>query len=99
MHFALVSICNCCHFKSKIISSSLNLLFDSQIASCNTGLLDDIFKVKKRCVRLILDSPFQARTLPLVRKYGNPSIREILVMTSPYDVRTYDRPSHRYKPK
>ena len=34
----------------------------------------------------------RARGTPLVRKYGNPSIREILVMTSPYD-RMTDRPS------
>ena len=42
----------------------------------------------------------RARGAPLVRKYGNPSIRENLVMTSPYArpyvrtyVRTYVRPS------
>ena len=37
-------------------------------ASCNAGLLDDIFKVQKQCARLILDAPFQARTLPLFYK-------------------------------
>ena len=37
-------------------------------ASCNVGLLDEIFKVQKRCARLILDAPFQARTLPLFYK-------------------------------
>ena len=37
-------------------------------ASCNAGLLDDIFKVQKRCVRLIFDTPFQARTSPLFYK-------------------------------
>ena len=37
-------------------------------ASCNAGLLDDIFKVQKRCARLILDAPFQARTAPLFYK-------------------------------
>ena len=31
--------------------------------NCNTGLLDDTFKVQKRCARIILDAPFQARTL------------------------------------
>ena len=37
-------------------------------ASCNAGLLDDIFKVQKQCARLILDAPFRARTLPLFYK-------------------------------
>ena len=36
----------------------------------------------------------RARGAPLLRKYGNPSIREILVMTSSYD-RPTDRPSDR----
>ena len=31
-------------------------------ASCNAGLLDDVFKVQKRCASLILDALFQART-------------------------------------
>ena len=35
-----------------------------------------------------------ARGAPLLRKYGNPSIREILVMTSSYD-RPTDRPTDR----
>ena len=33
----------------------------------------------------------RARGAPLIRKYGNPSIRENLVMTSPYARRTYVR--------
>ena len=33
--------------------------------SCNAGLLDEIFKVQKRCAHIILDTPFQARTLLL----------------------------------
>ena len=37
-------------------------------ASCNAGLLADIFKVQKRCARLILDAPFQARTIQLFYK-------------------------------
>ena len=36
----------------------------------------------------------RARGAPLLRKYGNPSIREILVMTSSYD-RPSDRPTVR----
>ena len=36
----------------------------------------------------------RARGAPLLRKYGNPSIREILVMTSSYD-RPTDRPTDR----
>ena len=31
--------------------------------SCNAGLLDEIFKVQKRCVRIVLDALFLARTL------------------------------------
>ena len=31
--------------------------FVSDWASCNVGLLDDIFKVQKRCAHLILDAP------------------------------------------
>lgn len=38
--------------------------------NCNAGLLDDIFKVQKRCARIILDAPFQARTLPLFLELG-----------------------------
>ena len=34
--------------------------------NCNAGLLDEIFKVQKRCARIILGAPFQARTLPLL---------------------------------
>ena len=39
-------------------------------ASCNAGLLADILKVQKGFARLILDAPFQARTLPLFYKLG-----------------------------
>ena len=38
--------------------------------NCTVGLLDDIFKVQKRCARIILDAPFQARTLPLFLELG-----------------------------
>ena len=38
--------------------------------SCNAGLLDDIFKVQKRCARIILDAPFQARSLLLFLELG-----------------------------
>ena len=38
--------------------------------SCNAGLLDDIFEVQKRCARIILDAPFQARSLPLFLELG-----------------------------
>ena len=38
--------------------------------NCNSGLLDHIFKVQKQCARIILDAPFQARTLPLFLELG-----------------------------
>ena len=38
--------------------------------NCNAGLLDDIFRVQKRCARIILDAPFHARTLPLFLELG-----------------------------
>ena len=38
--------------------------------NCNTRLLDDIFKAEKRCARIILDAPFQVRTLPLFLELG-----------------------------
>ena len=30
----------------------------------NAGLLDEIFRVQNRCARVMLDAPFQAKTLP-----------------------------------
>ena len=48
-------------------------------ASCNVGLLDNIFKVQKRCACLILDAPFQARTLPLFYKLGWLPINHICI--------------------
>ena len=48
-------------------------------ASCNVGLLADIFKVQKRCARLILDAPFRARTLPLFYKLGWLPINHICI--------------------
>ena len=48
-------------------------------ASCNAGLLADIFKVQKRCACLILDAPFQARTLPLFYKLGWLPINHICI--------------------
>ena len=53
--------------------------FVSVWASCNAGLLADIFKVQKRCARLILDAPFQARTLPLFYKLGWLPINHICI--------------------
>ena len=38
--------------------------------SCNAGLLDNIIKVQKQCARIILDAPFQARSLPLFLELG-----------------------------
>ena len=57
------------------------ILFDASIkpileycvsvwGSFNSGLLEDIFKVQKRCACIILDAPFQARTLPLFLELG-----------------------------
>ena len=48
-------------------------------ASCNAGLLDDIFKVQKRCARLILDAPFQARISLLFYKLEWLSINHICI--------------------
>ena len=47
--------------------------------SCNSGLLDEIFKVQKRCVRIILDAPFHARTLPLFLELGWLPINQICI--------------------
>ena len=46
--------------------------------NCNTGLLDEIFKVQKRCARIILGAPFQARTLPLFLELGWLPIKSVL---------------------
>jgi len=51
----------------------------SVLATCNVGLFADIFKVQKRCARLILDAPFQARTLPLFYKLGWLSVNYICI--------------------
>ena len=42
----------------------------SVLGNCNAGLLDDIFKVQKQCAHIILDAPFQARTLSLFLELG-----------------------------
>ena len=34
--------------------------------SCNAGLLDDIFKVRKGCARIILVTPFQVRNSTVI---------------------------------
>ena len=34
------------------------------------GLLDQIFRFQKRCARIMLDAPFQAKTLPLLLELG-----------------------------
>ena len=47
--------------------------------SYNSGLLDDIFKVQKRCARIILGAPFQARTLPLFLELGWLPINQIFI--------------------
>ena len=47
--------------------------------SCNAGLLDEIFKVQKRCARVILDAPFQARILPLFLELGWLPINQIFI--------------------
>ena len=36
--------------------------------NCGVGLLDDIFKLQKRCARLMLDDAFDSRSLELFRK-------------------------------
>ena len=36
--------------------------------NCGVGLLDDIFKLQKRCARLMLDDAFESRSLDLFRK-------------------------------
>ena len=47
--------------------------------SCNAGLLDEIFKVQKRCARFILDAPFLARMQLLFLKLGGYiSIKSVL---------------------
>ena len=45
--------------------------------SCNSGLLNEIFKVQKLCARIILDAPFQSRTLPLFLEPGWLPINQI----------------------
>ena len=47
--------------------------------NCNAGLLDEIFKVQKRCARIILGAPFQARTLPLLLELGWLPINQICI--------------------
>ena len=48
----------------------LSTVFPFGEVACNAGLLDEIFKVQKRCARIILDAPFQARILPLFLELG-----------------------------
>ena len=50
-----------------------------QFGQGNVGLLADIFKVQKRCARLNLDAPFQARSLPLFYKLGLLPINHICI--------------------
>ena len=45
--------------------------------SCNAGLLNDIFKVQKICARIILEAPFQSRTLSLFLEPGWLPINQI----------------------
>ena len=47
--------------------------------NCNAGLLDEIFKVQKSCVRIILGAPSQARTLPLFLELGWLPINQICI--------------------
>ena len=45
--------------------------------SCDAGLLNEIFKVQKIYARIILDAPFQSRTLPLFLEPGWLPINQI----------------------
>ena len=59
--------------KKKLFNASVKPVLEYCVSvwgSCNAGLLDEIFKVQKRCARVILDAPFQARTLPLFLELG-----------------------------
>ena len=55
--------------EKKIFNASIEYCV-SVWGSCNAGLLDEIFKVQKRCARVILDAPLQARILPLFLELG-----------------------------
>ena len=56
--------------------------------SCNAGLLNDIFKVEKICARIILDAPFQSRTLPLFLEPGWLPINQICYEISLFLLKT-----------
>ena len=59
--------------KKKLFNASIKPILEYCVSvwgSCNAGLLDEIFKVQKRCARVILDAPFQARILPLFLELG-----------------------------
>ena len=47
--------------------------------NCNAGLLDDLFKLQKRCARIILNETYQSRSLPLFIKLGWSPINHICI--------------------
>ena len=68
--------------KKKLFNASIEPILEYCVSvwgSCNAGLLDEIFKVQKRCARVILDAPFQARILPLFLELGWLPINQICI--------------------
>ena len=68
--------------KKKLFNASIKPILEYCVSvwgSCNAGLLDEIFKVQKRCARVILDAPFQARILPLFLELGWLPINQICI--------------------
>ena len=66
--------------KKELFNASIKPILEYCVSvwgSCNAGLLDEIFKVQKRCARVILDAPFQARILPLFLELGWLPINQI----------------------
>lgn len=47
--------------------------------NCNAGLLDDLFKLQKRCARIILNESYQSRSLSLFVKLGWTPINHICI--------------------
>lgn len=73
-------------YQISLINASIKPILEYFVSiwgSCNARLLDEVFKVKKKCVHIVLVAPFQARTLPLFLALScYPSIKSVLKQDS-----------------
>ena len=65
----MVKILNCYLYAKKVMALCLRVQF--------AGLLDPLYKLQKRIIRIITKSPYKAHTTPLFKKLNKLKINDI----------------------